>query len=368
MEKTPLYKKISEEIRQDILEGRLQPGDPLPSVREMTRKWDCTSGTAQHAYADLAREGLLVSQPGKGTRVSSQLDLRAYQGRSPLRLANMVHRAESFLLDSITAGYSLAEVQSSMNIAMDRWRELQHQAADVQDTRVLRFTGSHDMAMLWLSNHMGSIVPGVSLQLTFAGSLRGLMLLAEGQSDLAGCHLWDEESQCYNEPFIHRLFPGEKMALIHLANRKIGLIVSPGNPLRLDGIADLLRPGLRFVNRQAGSGTRVWLDTAFDKLGLDPRRIQGYTIEKATHSQVAQEIAEGRADAGVGLESAAASLKLGFVPLVDECYDLAAYARLVEAEPLATLVGWLGSAQAREQLSFIVGYDLREMGKVRIVS
>jgi putative molybdopterin biosynthesis protein len=255
-----------------------------------------------------------------------------------------------------------------MNIAMDRWRELQHQAADVQDTRVLRFTGSHDMAMLWLSNHIGSIIPGMSLQLTFAGSLRGLMLLAEGQSDLAGCHLWDEESQRYNEPFIHRLFPGEKMALIHLANRKIGLIVSPGNPLQLHGVADLLRPGLRFVNRQAGSGTRVWLDAAFDKLGLDPHRIQGYAIEKATHSQVAQEIAEGRADAGVGLESAAASLKLGFVPLVDECYDLATYARLAEDEPLATLVGWLGSAQAREQLSFIIGYDLTEMGKVRIIS
>ncbi len=368
MENTPLYKKISEEIRQDILEGRLQPGDVLPPVREMMRKWNCTSGTAQHAYADLAREGLLVSQAGKGTHVSSQLDLRAYQGRSPLRLASMVHRAESFLLDSITAGYSLAEVQSSLNIAMDRWRELQHQAADVQDARALRFAGSHDMAMLWLSNHMGSIVPGVSLQLTFAGSLRGLMLLAEGQSDLAGCHLWDEESQRYNEPFIHRLFPGEKMALIRLANRKIGLIVSPGNPLQLHGVADLLHPGVRFVNRQTGSGTRVWLENAFEKQGLDPRQVQGYSIEKATHSQVAQEIAEGRSDAGVGLESAAAALKLDFIPLVDECYDLVTYALLAEREPIAALVAWLGTTQAREQLSYLTGYDLSEMGTVRFVA
>jgi putative molybdopterin biosynthesis protein len=368
MENTPLYKKISEEIRLDILEGRLQPGDALPPVRETMRKWNCTSGTAQHAYADLAREGLLVSQAGKGTHVSSQLDLRAYQGRSPLRLANMVHLAEAFLLESITAGYSLAEVQSSLNIAMDRWRELQHQAADVQEPQVIRFAGSHDMAMLWLANHLGSILPGVELQLTFAGSLRGLMLLAEGQSDLAGCHLWDEESQGYNVPFIQRLFPGEKMALVHLARRKIGLIVSPGNPLQIVDVPDLLRPGVRFVNRQPGSGTRVWLDAALQKLSLDPRQIEGYGIEKATHSQVAQEIAEGRADAGIGLESAAASLQLGFIPLVDECYDLVTYTHLAQSEPLASLIAWLGSTQASEQLTFIPGYDFAGMGNTQIIT
>jgi putative molybdopterin biosynthesis protein len=365
MDKTPLYQQIIEDIRRGILEGRLQSGDPLPSVREMMRTWHCTSGTVQHAYQDLVRQGLLVSQPGKGTRISGQLDLRSLQAGSPLRLANMVHRAEAFLLDSLTAGYSLAEVQSAIDTATDRWRELQQKAAAPQDPQTIRFAGSHDMAVLWLANHLAEILPGASLQLTFAGSLHGLMLLAEGQSDLAGCHLWDEESQAYNEPFLRRLFPGEKMALIHLANRKIGLIVPPGNPRHLLGLADLLRPGLRFVNRQPGSGTRVWLDTMLQKQGIDPGQVLGYTIEKTTHSQVAQEIAEDRADVAIGLESAAAAFELEFVPLVEECYDLVTFAQTATLQPIATLVDWLGTAQAKEQLSYLVGYDFSEMGRTR---
>ncbi|HEX9013343.1 MAG TPA: GntR family transcriptional regulator, partial [Anaerolineaceae bacterium] len=194
MEKSPLYQKIAADIRQDILEGRLKSGDALPSIREMMRRWSCTSGTVQHAYADLAREGLLTSQPGKGTRVSSQQDLNSLSAQPPIRLASLVHRAEAFLLDSITAGYSLAEIQSSINIATDRWRELQQPAAEPQDRHEIRFAGSHDMVMLWLSNHIEAILPGTALQLTFAGSLHGLMMLAEGKCDLAGCHLWDEET------------------------------------------------------------------------------------------------------------------------------------------------------------------------------
>jgi putative molybdopterin biosynthesis protein len=368
MEKIPLYQRIIEDIRQDILDRRLQSGDPLPSVREMMRIWNCTSGTVQHAYNDLARQGLLVSQAGKGTHISGQLDLHALQAQSPLRLANMVHRAEAFLLDSLTAGYSLAEVQSSMNAAMDRWRELQQKTTAPQDPQLIRFAGSHDMAMLWLSNHMEEIIPGASLQLTFAGSLNGLIMLAEGKSDLAGCHLWDEQDQAYNEPFLRRLFPGEKMALIHLANRKIGFILSPGNPHRLLGIEDLLRPGLRFVNRQPGSGTRVWLDTVLQKKGIDPRQIQGYAIEKATHSQVAQEIAENHADVGIGLESAAAAFELGYIHLVDERYDLVTYAQLASRPPIGTLFDWLGVPQAKAQLSSIVGYDTSEMGSIRLLS
>ncbi len=368
MEKIPIYQKIIEEIRQDILEGRLQSGDRLPTVREMMRQQNCTSGTVQRAYQELLRQGLITSQPGKGTHISGRLDLGFIQSQAPLRLANMVHRAEAFLLDSITAGYSLAEVQSTFNIALDRWRVLQEAAAVPRDPQVIRFAGSHDMAMVWLSEHMEEIAPGASLPLTFAGSLHGLMILAEGNSEIAGCHLWDEESNTYNEPYLRRLFPGKRMAIIHLANRKIGFIVAPGNPHQLRRLEDLTHPGVRFINRQSGSGTRVWLDATLQKTGIEAQKILGYANEKSTHAQLAQEIAENRADVGIGLESAAAAYRLGFVPLVEECYDLVTFAGLVEHPILAKIILWMNSAQGKEKLSVLPGYDFRGMGKTRFLS
>ncbi len=368
MDKSFLYQQIAEEIRRDILEGRLQSGDRLPSMREMTRQWKCTPGTVQRAYQELARQGLVTSRAGKGTLISGQLDLHTLQAQAPLRQAAMVHRSEAFLLEALTTGYSLEEIQRSFSLALDRWRAIQGEAPFPADRQTIRFHGSHDMAVVWLASHMESIAPGVNLQLTFTGSLGGLMALAEGRASLAGCHLLDAESGVYNEPFLQKLFPGKQMALIHLAVRKLGLIIAPGNPLNFTGLEDLARPGVRFVNRQSGSGTRVWLDSALQTKGVDRRRVPGYNLEKATHSAVAQEIAENRADLGVGLQSAAAAFGLGFVPLLDERYDLVAYAEAAGQPPLAPLLEWLASEEAKRSLAAIQGYDFSQMGEVKVIN
>lgn len=368
MDKTPLYQKIVRSIRQDILEGRLQAGDRLPSVREMMGRWNCTSGTVQRAYQDLARQGLVISRPGKGTHISGKLDLDSLQSPAPLRLANLVHRAEAFLLDALTTGYNLAEVQTSVTLAMDRWRALQKETAILAAPSVVRFVGSNDLAMEWISNRMGEIVPGANMQLTFTGSLHGLMLLSEGKGDLAGCHLWDEESNTYNEPFLRKLFPGETMALIHLAKRRMGFITAPGNPLGVFCVEDLTNPAIRYANRQAGSGTRVWLNATLRQKGIDPSRIPGFAQEWTTHAQVAREIAEDRADIGLGLESVATTFGLGFVPLMEERYDLVAYAAWIEHPAIAALVKWMRTPLTREKISVLPGYDFTEMGITQILS
>ena len=90
--------------------------------------------------------------------------------------------------------------------------------------------------------------------MAFPGSLGGLIALAEGKADLAGSHLWDAESDAYNAPFVRRLLPGRRVALLTLARRRLGLIVPPGNPAGLAGVADLARPGVRIVNRGRGHG------------------------------------------------------------------------------------------------------------------
>ncbi len=368
MDEAYLYQQIAGEIRTDILEGRLQPGDRLASIRDMTRRWNCTPGTVQRAYQELARQGLVVSQAGKGTHVSSQLDLKRLRSRAPLRRAGMVHRAEAFLLEMLTAGNSLDEIQQAFSLAMDRWRALQTETAPSADQKLIRFNGSHDMAVVWMSAHVDEIAPGARLQLTFTGSLGGLLALAEGKTELAGSHLWDVDTDTYNDTYVRKLFPGKEMLLVRLASRKIGLIVAPNNPLDVRRVGDLARPSLRFVNRQTGSGTRVWLDAVLRQAGLDAAQIDGYANEKITHSEVARDIAENQADVGIGLESAAAAFDLGFEPLTEECYDLVTYAALAEREPLASLFGWLAAKRGIEKLATLKGYDFSQAGARRIIS
>ncbi len=132
------------------------------------------------------------------------------------------------------------------------------------------------------------------------GSLGGLIKLAQGEVDIAGCHLWDQESDTYNTPFVRRLLPGRRVALLTLAHRRLGLIVPPGNPAGLAEVKDLTRPGLRFVSRQRGAGTRIWLEAQLHRQGIHLKQITRYKEEALTHSDVARLIAAGEADVGVG--------------------------------------------------------------------
>lgn len=363
MDEPHLYRQISETIRQEILNGKWKPGDRLPSVREMAARWNCTIGTIQHAYRELARQGLVTSRAGRGTRV---VDSPPVQSDTPLRRAALTHRAEAFLLEVLTAGYSLPEVDQAMRQAMDRWRLAERQETP-REEKVLRFSGSHDLALTWMASHFPEITPGYSLQLTFSGSLGGLIALAEGKADLAGSHLWDAETDRYNESFVSRLLPGKRAALITLANRRLGLILPPGNPAGVRSLADLVRPEIRFINRQPGSGTRVWLDLALQRLGLDSGRISGYENEKMTHSAVAQAVAEGQAEAGIGLEAAALSYGLDFLFLTNERYDLVVPEAVMETPALEALVRWLNTPSTHQFIEKLGGYEATPTGRVEWV-
>ena len=113
-----------------------------------------------------------------------------------------------------------------------------------------------------------------------------------------------------------------EVSLITLAHREQGLIVAKGNPSRIEGIADLTRDGIVFVNRQRGSGTRILLDYLLKKMGIDGSRIDGYGREEFTHLLVAAAVKSGRADAGLGIRAAARALDLDFIPIEHERYDL----------------------------------------------
>jgi molybdate-binding protein/DNA-binding transcriptional regulator YhcF (GntR family) len=363
MDANSLYNQIAAAVRQDILEGKLKPGERLPPLREVAQDWSCTLGTAQRAYRQLADQGLVISRAGQGTHV---VETPPVNDDAPLRKANLVHQAERFLLEVLTTGYSSDEVEAAMRLALDRWRAIAQQPQETE-TGVLRFAGSHDPALAWLAAHFPEIVPQFSLQLGFSGSLGGLIALAEGKADLAGCHLWDRETDSYNEPFVRRLLPSRRVALVALAQRRLGLIVQSGNPLGINGLADLARPEMRFANRQSGSGTRVWLDTALEQAGIPTNAINGYAHEHLTHSEVALAVAEGRADVGLGLETAALLFGLDYIHLTLERYDLVIPAENMETPCVERLVEWLQSAAARRAIEALGGYETGETGKTRWV-
>lgn len=364
MDQAHLYQQIVESIRAEILSGMLKPGDPLPAMRKLTEQWDCTTGTIMRAYQELARQGLVVSHVGQGTKV---VDTLPEQNQTPLRRATLFNRTEAFLLEIMTAGYTPDEVEQSIRVALDRWRtfssEPEQPAPDV-----LRFVGSHDPAMALIAAHYHEVTEGFTLQLSFTGSLGGLIALAEKKADLAGCHLWDENTDTYNEPFVQKLLPGQKVALLTLAQRRVGLILAPGNPLGVSDLTDLARAGIRFVNRQPGSGTRVWLDAQLQRAGLDPSAISGYSDEKMTHSEVARAISKGQADVGLGVETAALSFGLDFKLLTTERYDLVIPAETWEMDTVQALKGWLDSPQAKAAIHNLGGYDTTQTGMISWVS
>jgi putative molybdopterin biosynthesis protein len=360
MEETYLYHQIASSIRKRILQGELQPGDRLPSVREMTLQWNCTIGTVQRAYQELAGQRLVTSRAGQGTHVVENIPIQDDTG---LRRAALVHRAEAFLLEALTSGHTVEEVEDAVRQALERWRLISQQVY-APAANLLRFTGSHDPVIAWLATHFGKIAPGFALQLSFAGSLGGLIALAEGKADLAGCHLWDQESDTYNAAFVRRVLPGKRTALVTMAHRRLGLILPAGNPAGIKGLADLASGKIRMINRQAGSGTRVWLDADLRRLGIAPENILGYSDEKMTHSDVARLVAEGEAEAGIGLEAAAMSYHLDFILLTRERYDLVIPNENFSTPAVQNLIGWLKGKEAWDLFINLGGYEAQDSGAV----
>lgn len=363
MDTPALYHQIAESVRQQVLDGKLQPNDRLPPVREMAKRWGCTQGTVQRAYHELAQEGLVVSRRGQGTRVGTSLPI---EEDPTLRRATLLNRAESFLLESLTSGYTAADVEMIMRLALDRWRSVSGGPAP-EATEGLRFVGSHDPAVSLVASQFPDIAQGNVLHLVFAGSLGGLIALARAEADLAGIHLWDVETGTYNAPFVRRLLPGRQTALLTLAHRYLGLIVPPGNPADLGDLKDLLGTDLRFATRPYGTGTRIWVDEQLHRLGLTPDQTEVYGEEKRTHYHVAQAVAEREADVGIGVEAAALAYGLLFVPLTKERYDLVIPKTIWDQPRVRALVDWLSSDEARSAISELGGYDTTDTGEVQWV-
>jgi putative molybdopterin biosynthesis protein len=180
------------------------------------------------------------------------------------------------------------------------------------------------------------------------GSLAGLMALKRGECHIAPIHLLDEESGDYNISWLKNTFPNKNSCLIKGLGRVQGLISRKDNPLGIKSIADLLR--CRFINRQRGAGTRIFLDHLLKKEGLDFNNINGYTREAATHMAAAAAVHGGSSDVGMGIAAAAKALDLDFIPLGEEEYDFAVFSDSLELEGMKMFIDILKSPGFHKQL------------------
>ncbi|MBV9012046.1 MAG: molybdopterin biosynthesis protein [Pseudonocardiales bacterium] len=232
--------------------------------------------------------------------------------------------------------------------------------------RTIVAIGSHDLVLDLAAVALRSSDPGVTLASSNVGSLGGLVALRDGRCHLAGSHLLDPQTGEYTLPYLPRVFGRDTalsdVAVIRLVHREQGLIVAAGNPLGITGVEDLSRPGLRYVNRQRGAGTRVLLDHELRRRHIASDDILGYHREEHTHLAVAAAVAAGRADAGLGVLAAARPFGLDFVPVAQEPYDLVVTQEAYDSGVLAPLWALLADEKFRASVEALGGYSSAETG------
>ena len=283
-----------------------------------------------------------------GTELGEQLVLRQ-QGRGT-QLAPLGTKLLEGMVDvngSLAAGLREGEARMAVHLA-------QAPASASNPSQVTLFA-SHDLALAQVREIFDSRAD-MKLSLQFHGSLDCLAAMRRNQCELAGFHL---PSIPGTRTLAAQLIPFLSLKgwrATRLLDRTQGLMVKPGNPKKLTRLTDLGKSGVRFVNRQPGSGTRLCLDFLLGQQGVQPAQIHGYAHEEFTHAAVAATVASGMADVAFGIEAAAREQELDFVPVVNEHYYLAARATVLTRPGVRALLEFLDSREFRRLVNNLAGY------------
>ena len=232
----------------------------------------------------------------------------------------------------------------------------------LQNTLVV--IGSHDPLLDEVGDMLHLENNDVFMSSSHVGSMGGIMALRRGETHAAGCHLLDTTTGEYNTAFIKKYFPKGGVKLVRCVGRQQGLMVAKGNPLQITKFADIAKEGLRYVNRQKGSGTRILTDYLCSQENLDTDLIYGYEREELTHTSVAAQIVSGSADAGMGIYSAAKLYDLDFIPICIEQYDLLIPDHAWDTPMVQNLLTILKSDAFREKILALGGYTVENPGEI----
>jgi molybdate transport repressor ModE-like protein len=230
----------------------------------------------------------------------------------------------------------------------------------------VRVHASHGFAVSKL-REMLSREENLSVDLRYVTNQNSLVSLAHDACDLAGIHLPQGELRRRSIAAIKDLVSGGAHRVIGLVTREMGLIVRRGNPLRITSITHLLNPGIRFVNRDPDSGTRLLFDQCMAQHDLDGSQIDGYEQVEFTHAAVAAYVASDMADVSFGVETAARQFDLDFVRLVTEDYFFVCRKQFVEQESMKRVLGVMRSEEFQTAISRLPGYRCHDAGIVKTI-
>jgi len=265
-------------------------------------------------------------------------------GARLLWASRLVHARLDPLLDSMAA-----EIDAQVQAALTRGQAY------------LKIFASHGYAVATLNAHLQRIEAAV--ELSYRGSIEALDALNRRSCDVAGFPVPVGELQA---PVLERIRPLLKdgYRVITVTTRRLGLMVRKGNPNQVWDVADLARPEVRFVNRQQGSGTRLVFELLLERAGLQGAQVNGFENVELTHAAVAAYVASGKADSGLGVETAAREFDLDFVPILSERYFLVCDAATLADARFAQVLAYLQGPEFRRRLLDYSGYDSHDAGRV----
>lgn len=245
------------------------------------------------------------------------------------------------------------------SLAFELQTELHRVLSDTD--RPLRVCASHGFAIEILQRLLGEA--GEPLDWRYTDSSQALAALHASQADVASLHLPQGPAQAEVLRQLHRWLKPD-WHYVHMVTRRQGLMVKPGNPLHIDGVADLLRPDVRFVARAHGSGTRLLLETLLRREGVDPAPLAHGSTGEHTHSAVAAYVASDMADASFGVETSARRFGLEFIPVQTERYGLLVPPAVLESKGMKRLIELLRGEACQEAFRDLVGYRPDECGTI----
>jgi excisionase family DNA binding protein len=225
-------------------------------------------------------------------------------------------------------------------------------------------SGSNDPVLDILQTCLKKSHPEFYVFSSNTGSTKGLEALDSGFTDIAWSHLFDPDTGEYNIPFLEKLLPHIKAVVVNLFYRELGFLTIRGNPLNIKGFEDLTRQGVRFVNRQEGSGTRLLTDFHLKELEIPSEAVAGYNDDVYTHIEIGLSVLSQEADTGVATKAIASLLNLDFIPIVKERFDMICDQSVFFQKGVQALVAELGGELFRKRCSHLGSYDFSEAGKI----
>jgi excisionase family DNA binding protein len=225
-------------------------------------------------------------------------------------------------------------------------------------------SGSNDPILDMLHTYMKKTYPEFYIFSANTGSTDGLKALNLGYTDIAWSHLLDPKSGEYNIPFLSNFLPNVKPVVVNLFHRDLGFVVAPKNPLHIRGFEDLAQKGVRLINRQKGSGTRVLLDHHLKRLQIPTSKIQGYDREVYTHFEVGLAILSKEADVGIATIAASKLLGLPFIPITQESFDMILDQSTFFQKGIQAFIEVLNSQGFRNRIEKLGSYDFKNSGKI----